>query len=182
MRIFFGVGDDEVEAAAQGDGNAFVAVARESEFEAGGKGLVQPGREQAVKRNVGQLAQGTQDGFAGREHQRVFNKWAVGIFQCQGKFGGDDRAHQNGFSRAHGQRQDVAGVVESEGFAQGFQPVLAYKSVVGFDPLNDLFQAGVGNQLGQLLGVQSHGGAARAFDWEQRFVQRGDARRVQHQP
>lgn len=103
-------------------------------------------RQQPVVRHVGQLAQGTQDGFAGRENERVLHKRAFGVFHGHGKFSGHDGAHQNGFARAHGQRQDVAGVVEREGFAQAFQRVLANESVVGLYTLQTTFQPLVCNE------------------------------------
>ena len=179
---FFGVGDDDVEAAAQRDGNGFVAVAREGELEAGGKRLVQPRGEQAVKRNIGELAQGAQDGFAGCEHQRVFNKRAIGIFQRHGELGGDNGAHQDGLAGAHGQRQDVAGVVEREGFAQGFESVLAYEGVVGLEALQDGIQPVVRNHVHDLACGQTHGFASLFGLWEQRCVKVGNTWCIQHQP
>ena len=133
---FFGVGDDNVERAAPDDGDLLVAVAREGELEAGRKGLVHAGRQQLVVRHVGQFAQRAQDGFAGREDERVLHKRAFGVFHGHGKFGGHDGAHQNGFARTHGQREDVAGVVQRQGFAQAFQMVVADKLVVFTHPLD----------------------------------------------
>ena len=133
---FFGVGDDDVERAAPDDGDLLVAVAREGELEAGRKGLVHAGRQQLVVRHVGQFAQRAQDGFAGREDERVLHKRAFGVFHGHGKFGGHDGAHQNGFARTHGQREDVAGVVQRQGFAQAFQMVVADKLVVFTHPLD----------------------------------------------
>ncbi|MDY6867539.1 MAG: hypothetical protein SVT56_06485 [Chloroflexota bacterium] len=53
------------------------------------------------------------------------------IFEGHGKFRGDVRADQDGLASAHGQGEDVGGVVEGEGFVDGFE-------FVGF---NSLIQA-----------------------------------------
>ena len=178
---FFGVGDDDVEAAAQRDGDFLGTIAGEGELEAGGKGLVQAGRQQSLEGDVGQLAQRAQNSLAGREEQGVLHERAVRVFERHGEFGGDDGAHEDGLARAHGQRQDIAGIVEREGFAQGLQPVFFNKRIVGFQASDDLVQTGVGNQFRQRFGVEAHGCPAFAFGRKERGVQVRDTRRVQHQ-
>ena len=74
----------------------------------------------------GQLAEALEDRQARREDQRVLDEGAgaVGVvLQRQGELAGDDRADQHRLARAHGQRQDVAGVVERQRLVDALQPV-----------------------------------------------------------
>ncbi len=139
-------------------------------------------RQDALVGDVGQFAQGTEDGLARREDQRVLDEGAVGILLREREFGGDDAAHEDGLARAHGEREDVAGVVQRQRFAQAFERILTNESVVR--PY--FFQAGVdtlvGNQTNNIRVGEAHRLASFLRFGKKRFVQIGDFRGAEHQP
>src|SRR5690606_497364 len=109
-----GVRDDQVEAAATRDGDVLLAIAREGDLAARLEWLVEAWRQQVLVADAAQLAQALDDRLAWREDERVLHEriLGVGILDGHRELGRHDRADQDRFPRPHGERQDVARVVE----------------------------------------------------------------------
>ena len=176
-----GVGDDDVEAAAPGDRDLLVAVAGESELQARSEGFVEARRQETLIGHICQLPQRTENRLAWCKDQGVFDEWAVGIFEGKREFGGDDAAHEDGFARAHGQRQYVARIVERQRFAQAFQTMLLDERIVRRQALQQGIQTFVSNQRDNLRRSQAHGCASVAQRREQKGIEVADTRRIQYQ-
>ncbi len=54
----------------------------------------------------------------------------VRLLQGQGKLGSDDGAHENGLARPHGQRQDIARVVQDESLPEGLHGITVNEGIV----------------------------------------------------
>ncbi len=175
-----GVGDDHIPRAAARDGDIGVAVAGEGQLEGGGKGLIHARRQDGFILHLRQLAQAFDDGLAGGEDQRIFHEAVIGILLRHGELGRKDRADQDRLARAHGQRQDVAGVIQGQCLAHGFQPEFFYEAPVTFDGFDQRLQVVIGAAEGVVRD-------AKRFEqvflfWKQGLIQVEDMPRVFPQP
>lgn len=134
--------------------------------------------QQVAEADAAQLAEGLDDGLAGRKDQRVLDerRIRIGILERHGEFGRDDGADEDRLPGTHGQRQDVAGVIERQGLAEAFEFVLADEVVIGPDSVNQAFVADV--QRDVLVRVQSEGAEPIGNAGNQAGVELVNARRV----
>ena len=154
---FLRVGDDDVERIAADDRNVRIAVAGEDEFHRGGEVLEETRWQDPVERHRGDLAQRAHDREARSEDEGVLDEGAVGIFERHCELGGDDGTDEGRFPRTHGKGENVAGVVEGDGFAEAVELVGGDECIVIADFCEEAFEGDVLDDVADGIRSQAEG-------------------------
>jgi hypothetical protein len=121
-----GVADNKIVSTTTDDGQILLALLSEGYLVGGVKRTVQARGQDFLKWDVGELTQAFKDSQAGGKDEGILNEGAVVfgmVFKSHGEFGGNDGPDENGLASAHGQGEDVAGVVKRQGFVDGLELV-----------------------------------------------------------